>query len=305
MELEDDPEEGRDGLRPFGAMLRSWARPDPGVARGPHVAALALAAAAVLVEAAGGTCVGPRYRARESAVELSEIADRVATAIIDLERAGTATSPRGARRPCGCGSRPNTSPGWSLWPRVADEALALPPDDPAARADLATAATLARSVLRAARACVPRCVVRVEELGQSDEPFDEATIEIAARRPAHEVACQRPASPDPPGAGAQGPAGEFVGFAVRAQSSGSRDDVSREPTRALAGPTRSARRGRADHSGTPGLCRPGVAALARIDRHGRPCVRYDGEHSCVGAHPPLVDDGRDARQRGPEQAGTR
>ncbi|WP_245599177.1 hypothetical protein [Embleya scabrispora] len=80
----------------------------------------------------------------------------------------------------------------ALAARVADEALALSPDDPAARADLATAAALARSVLHAARACV----ARVEELGLPNEPFDaasaridkhEATIEIAARRLADEV----------------------------------------------------------------------------------------------------------------------
>ncbi|MYS80290.1 hypothetical protein [Embleya scabrispora] len=199
MELEDDLEENRDGLRPFGAMLRSWAHPDPGVARGPHVAALTLAAAAALVEAAGGTCAGPRYRARESAEELSEIADRVATAIIDLKRAGDDdTAARGTLALRLRFQAEHVSWLVALAARVADEALALSPDDPAARADLATAATLARSVLQSARACVAGCVARVEELGQSDEPFDEAsaridkheaTIEIAARRLAHEVAC--------------------------------------------------------------------------------------------------------------------
>ncbi|MFI1584531.1 hypothetical protein [Embleya sp. NPDC020630] len=197
MELEDDLGEGRDGLRPFGAMLRSWAHPDPGVARGPHVAALTLAAAAALVEAAGGTCAGPRYRARESAVELSEIADKVAAAIVDLEGAGDGDL--AARDTLALRLRFQAEhASWLvvLAARVADEAIALSPDDPAARADLATAAALTRSVLQAARACVAGCAARVEELGLPDEPFDtasaridkhEATIEIAARRLADEV----------------------------------------------------------------------------------------------------------------------
>ncbi|OPC76620.1 hypothetical protein B4N89_44830 [Embleya scabrispora] len=198
MDLEDDLERDADGTRAFGAMLRSWAHPEPGVARGPHVAAFALAAAAALVEGAGGTCAGPRYRARESAVELSEIADRVATAIIDLERAGDGDLAARDTLALRLGFQAEHA-SWlvALAARVADEALALSPDDPAARADLATAAALARSVPRAARACVAGCVARVEELGLPGEPFDEATaridqheatIEIAARRLTHEVA---------------------------------------------------------------------------------------------------------------------
>ncbi len=197
MDLEDDLEQEPDGTRAFGAMLRSWAHPEPRVARGPHVAAFALAAAAALVEGAGGTCAGPRYRARESAVEMSEVANAVALGNMDLERAGDGDIE--ARHTLALRLQFQAEhASWlvALAARVADEALALSPDDPAARADLATAAALARSVLQAARACVAGCVARVEELRLPDEPFDaasaridkhEATIEIAARRLADEV----------------------------------------------------------------------------------------------------------------------
>ncbi|MFJ8746033.1 hypothetical protein ACIRL2_42590 [Embleya sp. NPDC127516] len=131
-------------------------------------------------------------------MELSEISDRVAAAITDLERAPDGdTAARGT-----LALRLRLQAEHASWlvvlaARVADEALALSPDDPAARADLATAAALARSVLQAARACVAGCVARGEELRLQDEPFDVAsaridkhvaTIEIAARRLTHEVA---------------------------------------------------------------------------------------------------------------------
>ncbi|MFE3205849.1 hypothetical protein [Embleya sp. NPDC059237] len=196
MDLEDDLEREPDGTRAFGAMLRSWALPDPGVARGPHVAAFALAAAAALVEGAGGTCAGPRYRARESAVEMSEVVNGVALGNMALERASDDIAARDT-----LALRLRFQAEHASWlvvlaARVADEAIALSPDDPAARADLATAAALTRSVLHAARACVAGCAARVKELGLPDEPFDtasaridkhEATIEITARHLADEV----------------------------------------------------------------------------------------------------------------------
>ncbi|GCD99221.1 hypothetical protein [Embleya hyalina] len=98
---------------------------------GPHVTAFGLAAAAALVEGAGGTCTGPRHRARESAVEMSEVANGITLGNMALERAGDGDLE--ARDTLALRLRflaEHASWLVVLAARVADEAIALSPDDP-------------------------------------------------------------------------------------------------------------------------------------------------------------------------------